>query len=55
MTSWTRKRNKQHQELRTPKYRQRVVPVRKQEALRKAELSEFEKELEQMDETKPDT
>lgn len=47
MTSWHRKANKQHKELRTVKYRQRVVPVEKQEILEKAAEEEARREIEE--------
>lgn len=45
MTSWKRAKDKQHQELRTPKYRQRVVPVVRNEKLKEAEEREILEEL----------
>lgn len=49
MTSWKRARHKQHQELRTPKYRQRVVPLEKKEILERAEEEEALKEIEEIE------
>lgn len=48
MTSWTRKQVGQHKELRTPKYRQRVVPLEKKEILEKVIEEETKQEIEKM-------
>lgn len=45
MTSWKRKQVKQHKELHTPKYRQRVVPLKKLKELHKQEEKEIMEEI----------
>lgn len=49
MTSWTRKRSKQHQELRTPKYKMRVAPLVRNEKRNKAMEDIAKEELEELD------
>lgn len=48
MTSWHRKAIKQHKEVRTPKYRQRVVPVIRNEKRNKAIEQEEKMEYEEL-------
>lgn len=48
MTSWKRKQNNQHKEVLTPKYRQRVVPLIRNEKLQKAKRQEEKRELEEL-------
>lgn len=47
MTSWRRKQIAQHKELQHKKYRQRVVPLEKREALLRQRIREAEKEIEE--------
>lgn len=48
MTSWKRKQNNQHKEVLTPKYRQRVVPLIRNEKLQKVQRQEEKHELEEL-------
>lgn len=48
MTSWKRKQIKQHKEVLTPKYRQRVVPLIRNEKLQKVKRQEEKVELEEL-------
>lgn len=48
MTLWHRKSIKQHKELRTPKFKQRVVPLVRNEKREKAIKQEEKLELEEI-------
>lgn len=49
MTSWFRKQIKQHQELRTPKFKMRVVPLVRNAKREKAMEQMARDELEEVD------
>lgn len=46
MTSWTKKQNAQHKDLRTPKYKMRVAPLVRNEKREKALAELAKNELE---------
>lgn len=55
MTSWHRKQNRQHKELSSAKYRQRVVPMEKKEELEKIKDKEYHEELMDVEDELNDT
>ena len=49
MTSWFRKQIRQHQELRTPKFKMRVAPLVRNEKRKKAIEDMAKEEMEELD------